>query len=35
MDLENVRQFVKDAKRHANNKNKNDIFYPCVDMVGF
>jgi hypothetical protein len=31
MYLENVHQFVKEAKRHANSQNKNDIFYPCVD----
>jgi hypothetical protein len=31
MYLENVHQFVEDAKRHANNQNKNDIFCPCVD----
>jgi hypothetical protein len=29
--LENVRLFVEEAKRHANNENKNNIFYPCVD----
>jgi hypothetical protein len=29
--LENVRQFVEEAKRHANRQNKNDIFCPCVD----
>jgi hypothetical protein len=29
--LENVRQFIEDAKRHANSQNKNDIFCPCVD----
>jgi hypothetical protein len=31
MYLENIRQFVEEAKRHANRQNKNDIFYPCVD----
>jgi hypothetical protein len=31
MYLENVRQFVEEAKRHANRQNKSDIFYPCVD----
>jgi hypothetical protein len=31
MYLENVRQFVEEAKRHANSQNKNDIFCPCVD----
>jgi hypothetical protein len=31
MYLENVRQFVKEEKRHANRQNKNDTFYPCVD----
>jgi hypothetical protein len=31
MYLENVRQFIEDAKRHANSQNKNDIFCPCVD----
>jgi hypothetical protein len=31
MYLENVRQFVEEAKRHANKQNKNDIFCPCVD----
>jgi hypothetical protein len=31
MYLENVHQFVEEAKRHANRQNKNDIFYPCVD----
>jgi hypothetical protein len=31
MYLENVRQFVEEAKRHANKQNKNDIFYPYVD----
>ncbi len=35
MYLENVRQFVEEVKRHANKQNKNDIFYPCVDVVGF
>jgi hypothetical protein len=29
--LENVRQFVKEEKRHANKQNKNDIFCPYVD----
>jgi hypothetical protein len=29
--LENVRQFVEEAKMPANSQNKNDIFYPCVD----
>jgi hypothetical protein len=27
----NVRQFVKEAKMHANSQNKNNIFCPCVD----
>jgi hypothetical protein len=31
MYLENIHQFVKDAKRHANSQNKNDIFYPFND----
>jgi hypothetical protein len=31
MYLENVRQFVEEAKRHANRQNKNDIFCPCVE----
>jgi hypothetical protein len=31
MYLENVRQFVEEAKMHANRQNKNDIFYPYVD----
>jgi hypothetical protein len=31
MYLENVRQFVEEATRHANKQNKNDIFCPCVD----
>jgi hypothetical protein len=31
MYLENIHQFVEEAKRHANNQNKNDIFCPCVD----
>jgi hypothetical protein len=31
MYLENVRQFVQEAKRHANSQNKYDIFCPCVD----
>jgi hypothetical protein len=31
MYLENVRQFVEEAKRHANMRNKTDIFCPCVD----
>jgi hypothetical protein len=31
MYLENVCQFVKESKKHANRQNKNDIFYPCVD----
>jgi hypothetical protein len=31
MYLENVRQFVEEAKRYANRQNKNDIFCPCVD----
>jgi hypothetical protein len=31
MYLENVRQFVEEAKRHANRQNKNDIFCPGVD----
>jgi hypothetical protein len=29
--LENVHQFVEEAKRHANRQNKNDIFCPGVD----
>jgi hypothetical protein len=28
--LENIREFIEGAKRHANKQNKNDIFYPCV-----
>jgi hypothetical protein len=31
MYLENVCQFVEEAKRHAHSQNKNDIFCPCVD----
>jgi hypothetical protein len=31
MYIENVCQFVEEAKRHANRQNKNDIFCPCVD----
>jgi hypothetical protein len=31
MYLENVHQFVEEAKRYANRQNKNDIFYPHVD----
>jgi hypothetical protein len=31
MYLENVHQFIEEAKRHADNQRKNDIFYPCVD----
>jgi hypothetical protein len=31
MYLENVHQFVEEAKMHANRQNKNDIFCPCVD----
>jgi hypothetical protein len=31
MYLENVHQFVEDAKRHTNRQNKDDIFCPCVD----
>jgi hypothetical protein len=31
MYLENICQFVEEAKRHANRQNKNDIFCPCVD----
>jgi hypothetical protein len=31
MYLENIRQFVEEAKRHANRQNKNNIFCPCVD----
>jgi hypothetical protein len=31
MYLENVRQFIEEAKGHANKQNKNDIFCPCVD----
>jgi hypothetical protein len=30
MYLENVHQFLEEAKRHAN-RQKNDIFYHCVD----
>jgi hypothetical protein len=30
MYLENVHQFVEEAKRHANRQNKNGIFYPYV-----
>jgi hypothetical protein len=26
MYLENVHQFIEEAKRHANKQNKNDIF---------
>jgi hypothetical protein len=29
--LENIREFIEGAKRHANKQNKNDIFHPCVD----
>jgi hypothetical protein len=31
MYLENIHQFVEEAKRHANSRNKNDIFCPCVN----
>jgi hypothetical protein len=31
MYIENVRWFFKEAKRHANNQNKNNIFYLCID----
>jgi hypothetical protein len=31
MYLKNIRQFVEEAKRHANRQNINDIFYPYVD----
>jgi hypothetical protein len=31
MYLENVHQFVEEAKRLANSQNTNDIFCPCVD----
>jgi hypothetical protein len=31
MFLENVCQFVEEAKRHANSENKNNIFCLCVD----
>jgi hypothetical protein len=31
MYLENICQFVEEAKRHANRQNKNNIFCPCVD----
>jgi hypothetical protein len=31
MYLENVRQFVEEAKRYAYSQNKKDIFCPCVD----
>jgi hypothetical protein len=31
MYLQNIRQFVEEAKRPANRQNKKDIFYPCVD----
>jgi hypothetical protein len=31
MYLENIHQFVEEAKKHANRQNKNDIFCPCVD----
>jgi hypothetical protein len=31
MYLENVHRFVEEAKRLANNKNKNDIFCPGVE----
>jgi hypothetical protein len=30
-DLAMIDQFVEEAQRHANNQNKNDIFYPCVE----
>jgi hypothetical protein len=30
MYLENVRQFVEEAKMHVNRQNKNDILCPCV-----
>jgi hypothetical protein len=29
--LENIHQFVEEAKRHANRQNKTDIFCPSVD----
>jgi hypothetical protein len=31
MYIENVHQFIEEAKRHANRQNKNDIFCPYVD----
>jgi predicted PP-loop superfamily ATPase len=31
MYIENVHQFVDEAKRHANRQNKNDMFCPCGD----
>jgi hypothetical protein len=31
MYLQNVHQFVEEAKMHANRQNKNDIFCLCVD----
>jgi hypothetical protein len=31
MYLENIHQFVEEAKRPANRQNKNDIFCPHVD----
>jgi hypothetical protein len=31
MYLEKARQFVEEAKRHANRQNKNDICCPCFD----
>jgi hypothetical protein len=31
MYLENVHQFIEEAKGHVNKHNKNDIFCPCVD----
>jgi hypothetical protein len=31
MYLENVCQFVEEAKMHANRQNKNDIFCHCID----
>jgi hypothetical protein len=31
MYIENVRRFFKEAKRHANSQNKNNIFYLYID----
>jgi transcription initiation factor IIE alpha subunit len=31
MYLQNIRQFIEEAKSHANRQSKNDIFYSCVD----